>query len=78
VLVEQFVALWDRTVEVGIQTDPALRSALVNRLAGYAARYRAHDPCYGTLINAEFLALANLLHDEATQEQTVMDRRGDP
>ena len=77
-LVNQFTVLWDKTVEVGLQTDPSLRTRTVMRLAENARVHQAHDPCYATAINAEFLALANLFHDEATQEQTDADRRSDP
>lgn len=73
-LTTKFLIIWERTVKVGIATDPALRTALVLKLIENGNLYRLHDPSYVLMISAEFLAVANYFHDEATSEMTARDR----
>ena len=54
----KFSIIWERTVKVGIATDPALRTALVLKLVENGNFYRLHDPTYALMISAEFLAVA--------------------
>ena len=56
-LTTKFSIIWDRTVKVGIATDPALRMALVLKLVENGNLYRLRDPTYAPMISAEFLVV---------------------